>query len=367
MKIHLLLVLTIVFNASCALKKLEPVKNPRKKFKAAWIKNLDPSFETGNLPIGLGSPLIHDGIVYFGAPSGKMSAYNLEDGRELWSADDKKTLGAQPTFYKDQVLYGSLEGRLFSRHYLSGELKYSIDLDTSIEHAPTVAKGRMIVQLRNHKLMTLDVETGKILWSYKRSVPFSTTVQRVSRPKVIRGMVYVGFADGHICAFNLEDGSLQWERKLATGSKFIDVDTDPLYQNGLILAGSLAGMMTAVDPKTGNVVRSFNLNISRAPLLDGAHMYAGTVSGDVVKFNKQLNIVLKKKVTDDQVSSIVKWKDHLAVSTTGETVYLLNPKSLEVVEKFHLGSAYSAVFGGLQVSDDSMAFLSSRYRLYVFN
>src|SRR5690606_9929908 len=117
-----------------------------------------------------------------------------------------------------------VEGRVFARHYLTGQLKYAVDLGASVETEGAVYKGRILFQLRNHQIFALDALTGKILWGHKRSVPFMTTLQRASTPAFVDNKVIVGMADGVVVALSLDDGSLLWERKIGTAAKFVDVD-----------------------------------------------------------------------------------------------------------------------------------------------
>lgn len=194
--------LSFLLGSCSALKSYYPkAEVPNKPmFNPSWVKNLDPMYDSGNLPIALQSPLIHEGIVYVGSNAGFMQAYELENGKMVWSEKDDSTYHSSPVVYKDQVVYGTVQGRVISRHYTTGKIKYSVDLGASVETKGVIYKGRILFQLRNHQVFCLDVETGKILWGYKRSVSFVTTLQRSSTPVVYKDKVLVGFADGSFAA-----------------------------------------------------------------------------------------------------------------------------------------------------------------------
>src|SRR5690606_14820909 len=134
--------------------------------------------------------------------------------RPLWWINDKTELGAPVEFFNDYIVYGGLNGRLFVRHYITGKLKYAIDLYVPIESAPYYFNGRLLVYLRGHQVAHLDAETGKILWVYRRAVPITTTLQRTTRPLVIGNKIIIGFADGYVGALSVEEGLLLWETKL---------------------------------------------------------------------------------------------------------------------------------------------------------
>ncbi len=361
--------LLICFASCAAISDYMPsgVRSDRSPLTVIWSKNNDPAYDTGNLPIALNSPLVHDGIVYVGHNSGKMMAYQSDTGRLVWSSHDSGTYHAFPAVYKEQLLYGTTEGRFFSRDLVTGKEKFSIDLGSSVETAPFIYNGRVLLQTRNHKLFCLDVLTGKVLWSYKRSVPFLTTLQRASRPVVKDNKIFVGFADGTVAAFNLEEGMLLWERKIADGSKFIDIDSSPVIFSGKLLMTSLAGTIAVIDPNTGAVIRRLPIVSSRAPYVDGNKLVIGSSEGELVLFNSSFEEVKRQHVSERGISSIVNWKGSYAFATIAGEVGVVNKGLTHISEIHHLGHSSSAVFGTLSAGENGeLALLSSRNRLYVF-
>lgn len=368
------LVLVFIFITSCSsvsdLGKSIGLEKPKQKsqeaFYATWIKNLDPVHDTGNLPIALNSPLIKEGIVYAGNNQGKMMAYQLDNGKTIWEGKDKGAYHSRPVMVNDLVIYGSVEGRVYARDAMSGKLKYSVDLGSSIESPGVVAKGRIIFHLRNHKIFCLDYKTGKILWAYKRSVPFLTTLQRVSTPLVHRNKIYVGFADGFAAAFSLEEGILLWEQKLSNAAKFVDVDATPIMFGKKLLMGSLNGPLTLLNPRNGRIIQKLDYTVSRAPIKYKGGLILGTVDGDIISLGRNFKVRKKVKLSSKGISSMTWWKKKLAVSTVGGEISLVNPMDLKVLGTFNLGHANSAIFGELDSKEDRLAVLSSRNRLYIF-
>lgn len=363
----------------CAGKKyFSAPEKTRSNFSMVWSKALDPEYDAGNLPISFGGPTVHQGIVYMGNQSGRMEAYDIADGRELWRVDEKQVLGAAGLIYKDQIIYGSYEGRVFSRHYLTGKLKYELDVGGSVESAPVAHQERLFIHLRNHQLVCLDAETGKIFWSYKRSVAFSTTIQSVSRPLGIDNKIIVGFADGYVAALGIEDGSVLWEKQLAQGSKFVDVDARPVLFGDKVYIGPVAGSFYALRAETGQIERTFDFTIARPPVILKAEqkffknavnneiLLAGTVEGELVQIMASGEVGKKIKLSKYGISSIVPWKGFLAVATLDGRVHLMTTDELKKVDEFFTGSPFSSVFSPLLVEDETLIVFSSRNRLYVF-
>ena len=361
------IIILLFFLSACGsldwIRQKRPAKKPA---TLGWIKNNDPPYETGNLPIALNSPLIFRGILYAGKNNGHMMAYELENGRTVWKKYDRGNYHSSPVAYGDYIIYGTTEGRVYARHYLTGDLKYSVDLDSSIESDAVIHDGRLLFHLRNYKIFCLDVKTGKVLWAYKRSIPYPTTSQRVSRPRVWKNRLFVGLADGNLAAFSLEDGQLLWESNLAVGDKFIDVDTTPVLIDGQLFASSLSGYLSVIDPQTGSIIRRLNYNILRAPLVEKKRILLGTSDGKIVHLNRNFELIREKKLSNLGIASMRYWKKHLAVTTMAGEFLLINPQTFNLVFHKHLGHSHSTVFGDLKTGEGKLAFISSRNRLYVF-
>lgn len=356
----------LFFVAACgSFRPTAPSKNSD-FFKVLWSKNLDLEYVSGNLPIGLGAPRIFRDIVYMGSLSGEMSAYDIESGRVLWTKSDKTPLGGPVEMFNDYVAYGGLNGRLFVRHYLTGELKYAIDLGAPIESAPHYFKDRMVIYLRGHQIVHLDAETGKILWVYKRAVPITTTLQRTTKPLVLGNKIIVGFADGFIGALSVDEGLLLWETKIVEQSKFIDVDLNPIMAGGLVISGSPAGDLKAINPDNGALSRSFGISVMAHPVLKGEQIILGTNDGEIILMGLGGDILKRVKISTQPISAVGWWKNSLVAASFDGYLRSVDPLTLKITDEFALGYDYSAVFSDLVFTDEYMAIYSSRNRLYLF-
>jgi outer membrane protein assembly factor BamB len=369
MKKLIVLALLTSLSSCGSLKDYRPVADREEgaKLNPIWIKELDPTYDSGNLPIGLQSPLILDGIVYAGHNAGYMQAFELENGRTVWNEYDNSTYHSGAVGFNDQVIYGTVQGRVISRHAILGTIKYSVDLGSTVETRGVIYNGRVFFQTRNHQVFSLDAETGKILWAYKRSVPYLTTLQRASVPVVYKDKILVGFADGVMAALSLEEGVLLYETKLSSASKFVDVDNNAFIYNDRVYISPVGSSLSMLDPNTGKVLKVAEFSASRAPVVRDEQLIFGTSNGELVLTDKNLNVLNTIKISKGVVTSLVPFRKYYAVSTTAGEIMLVDQKSLEVVETFKLGHAYSAVFGEMTVTGDYLSAISSRNRLYIFH
>jgi outer membrane protein assembly factor BamB len=350
---------------SKTLNLLDTPDKTEQPFYMAWNKNLDPIYNTGNLPIGTGSPFIYEDHLYMGNLSGEMNAYDLETGKVVWSHKESEAINSMAQNFKDTIIYGTMSGRLYSRNFLTGELAYAIDMGSPIESRPVLSQGRLYIHLRNHKIVSLDAQTGKIIWGYKRSVPFTTTLHRSSTVLPLGKKLIVGFADGNLIALSRDEGVVLWEQKISNGLKFVDVDAAPIYFNGFIVAGAANDKLRFIDPKNGVIKRTIDIVIGHAPIIHNKELIVGSIYGAIYSVDKSGKISKRNKISDFGISSIVPWRNGFAVSTMGEDIFHID-SDLEKTSVFKLGHDQSAIFGFLQQNGDYLATYSSRNRLYVF-
>ncbi len=359
------LLLFLLLSSCRSFKLLQPEKQTD-FFRVAWSKNLDPDYQSGNLPIGTGAPRIFNEIVFMGSIGGEMAAWDLETGRVLWKKKEKTPLGGPVEFFNDHIAYGGLNGRLFVRHYVSGELKYAIDLGAPLESAPYFYQDKLIVYLRGHQIVHLDAETGKVLWVYKRAVPITTTLQRTARPLILGSKIIIGFADGFIGALSKEEGLLLWETKVVEQSKFIDVDLNPILAGGIIISGSPSGDLKAINPENGAVARSYGVSVMAHPFLKGEQLVLGTNEGEIILMSLSGEILKKVKITDQPISALTWWRGNIIAASFDGKMRAVDPLTSKVVDEFSLGYDYSAIFSDIVTTDDYLTIYTSRNRLYVF-
>ena len=187
--------------------------------------------------------------------------------------------------------------------------------------------------------------------SPKRSVPFLTTLQRVSRPIVLKNKIFVGIADGYVASFGLEEGLLLWESKVVDGAKFIDVDTQPLVFNGKIVVGAQTGHLTVLNPSGGIVERKLKLSTGRSPLVIDDNLLVGTIDGELVIIDGGFNIKKRYKISQDSITSTGLWKGHIIASTTGGDIIAVGKNLAQIKETFSFGNSSSSLFGRLEIKN----------------
>ncbi len=189
---------------------------PRQFHRVKW------KFPTGDRIVS--SPVVSDGVIYFGGDDGNIYAVEATSGRQRWK---RATGGPAPSTpaVLDGTLYAvSYDGKLYALNARTGAVrwKFSTGGERRFE-----AKGLHGLQPRNQTIAD----------------PFDVFL---SSPVVAEGAVYFGSGDGNLYAVDTTSGELRW--KFATGDV---VHTSPAYSDGVLFFGSWDSYFYAVDAKSG--------------------------------------------------------------------------------------------------------------------
>ena len=201
-------------------------------------------------------PIISGDVIYAASEEGELKAIDRTRGKTLWKKDLETNLSGGVGLYENSLLLGTSEGVILKIDAGSGEVLWTTRLSGEVL-APPQGNGRVgVAQSYDGKLQGLDFETGEKLWIYDSNVPV-LTIRGTSAPILQDDRVYVGFANGRVMAFNVENGSVVWEVRVAISQgrseieRIVDVDgTMALVGNELYVA-SYQGRVMAINVASG--------------------------------------------------------------------------------------------------------------------
>ena len=162
----------------------------------------------GPYPGARTTPTYSDGAVYQMNPHGNLASLDAKTGKELWAVDLQKEFGAAPrrwamaenVIVEGKVLYccpGGEKGRIVALEKATGK---TIWANTEIPQlsaycSPIIATHngvRQLINLMAKSVVSVEVKTGKLLWSHKHITKHD---QNVTSPIFTNGLVCV--SSGH--------------------------------------------------------------------------------------------------------------------------------------------------------------------------
>jgi quinohemoprotein ethanol dehydrogenase len=137
----------------------------------------------------------------------------------------------------------------------------------SAQAQPIVYDGVIYVATGENDVFALDVETGKILWTYEANLRDDITViccGWMSRGVAIaEGKIFSGQLDGKLVALDQHTGKVVWSVQAETNADGFSITSAPVYYDGLVITGfaggdrAARGRVKAYDAKDGKLRWTF--------------------------------------------------------------------------------------------------------------
>ncbi len=164
---------------------------------------LNWSFETGG-PVR-SSPVVVNGIVYFGSNDGKLYALNAVNGTKKWSFSTGGEVRSTPAVVNNRVFFGSSDGTVYALNAATGSPLWNVTTGDPVRSSPLVIDNVVYIGSDDGKLYALHATNGSTRWSYQTGGPvlsspaFNTTYL---------DWIFVGSDDRHLYVFNAENGNV---------------------------------------------------------------------------------------------------------------------------------------------------------------
>lgn len=191
------------------------------------------------------SPIIVNGIDYFGDAAGEMYALDLHTHQLKW----RRYLGAKITssaaISGGRLFIGDYDGRLWALSPASGATRWVGRVNGKIYGTPAVAGGRVFVPSVAYSLWAFST-SGRPLWHV------STGSYVYSSPAVADGVVCFGAYNGDFYGVSAGSGRTLW--RVPTGGA---ISGAAVIVDGVAYVGSFAGRILGVNLHTGRRLLTF--------------------------------------------------------------------------------------------------------------
>jgi len=133
--------------------------------------NFELAWKFGTKDAILSSPVVSDGIVYFGSMDQSVYAVDTAGGKKRWSFSTEDAVEAPPLVFQGRVYVGSVDGFFYALDAKNGRLIWKFETDAKIVGGANHARlpdGSVRVLIGSHdaKLYCFDVD-GKKQWEYE--------------------------------------------------------------------------------------------------------------------------------------------------------------------------------------------------------
>jgi eukaryotic-like serine/threonine-protein kinase len=200
-----------------------------------------------NQPI-FSSPVISDGLVYFGGLDSTIYALELSTGNTKWKLKTNGEIRSSLSVFNDKVYLLGGNGVLSCIDKITGKPAWRTVFDNTAlflgerrydwadyyHSSPVISNNIIYFGSANGKINAVKAENGEVIWTFNAGEIVHNT------PVVYQDKIYFGCFDGHVYALNIHTGALVWKFK-SVGQQFFpigEMQGSPAAGAGSIFIGS---------------------------------------------------------------------------------------------------------------------------------
>jgi outer membrane protein assembly factor BamB len=192
------------------------------------------------------SPLVRNGVAYFGAANGNFYALDLQRRRPRWIFRGGSKITGSPALVGNRLFFGDYAGRVIALNARNGRVLWTGSAGSRVYGTVAVAGGRVFAPSVFSGLSALSARTGRLLWR----IPVG--VYLYSSPAAWRNRVYFGTYAGVVYSAHARSGRILWSR--SAGGR---VSGAIQIVAGVVYAASMERRITAWHWRTGREVWRF--------------------------------------------------------------------------------------------------------------
>lgn len=243
----------------------------------------------GKRDVMLAAPVVSENRVFVMDSKGKVSAFDLKNGRRLWENVLQANIGgfketksrASGLAVDGKVLYATTGfGGVFAMNTEDGAPKWRKIMDAPIRISPTVANDMLFVQTVDNKIYALDKTSGQELWRFGVAQE-DTVIAGGAVPAFDESdnVVIVGFSNGEIVVLNAAVGTPLWSsmlvsnKKVSSSTEINAIGAYPIVEDRIIYAISNSNSMLALDMRTGDKLWEKEIGSTQNMLMAGDYLF----------------------------------------------------------------------------------------------
>ena len=225
-------------------------------------------------------PLLVGNHAYSIDTDGTVVSVDLASGRKLWKFDTELT-PITGLAGNDQILIAtSQDGDIVAYREADEELEllWKTRIESEIRATPLIDNDQVFVRSVDGKLRSLAIADGNEQWVVARSVP-ALSLTGNSEPLVQGELVFAGFDDGKLIAYDRVTGQTRWESTISAPGgrteieRLVDVDGSFVLRDGVIYVSSFQGRLAAIQAVSGDLLWSREFSSYQPIAIDDDALY----------------------------------------------------------------------------------------------
>ncbi|GMR00879.1 MAG: outer membrane protein assembly factor BamB [Gammaproteobacteria bacterium] len=289
-------------------------------------------------------PLILKKIAVTTSRDGVLNIIGLKTGDFEQEIELGSTISAGVGGNEDIWLLATRDAYVIAIDAKSRRERWRTRVPSEVLVRPVIYEDTVIVRTIDGKILSLNIDSGKIRWQYQRAIP-DLTLRGTSEPVVARGKIFVGLADGRLIAISPDNGEVIWDVALSIPvgrseiQRLVDIDGDTELYGRVLYAASFQGRIAAIDVERGQFLWARDFSTHTGVLLDEKALYSSDEHGNIWALDRLNGATIWKqeKLAHRRLTRPTIIGDYLAVGDFEGYVHLLSRYDGHFIARFQLG------------------------------
>jgi len=273
---------------------IDPIYDPEVYILKSWVTQAGDGERSVFQRL---KPVIDDDKVYVTDVKSNLTVVDAKTGQGLWQIRMNAGVPSTPSVGNGFIYVGTDEANVLAMDAKTGEKRWKVDVSNQVLAQPTYANDAVIVKTINGELIALDARTGDEKWRFIEDQP-RLILRAHSAAQISYPIVIAGFADGKVVALGAEKGQLIWEHTIASPSGFsdlsrmVDIEADPVIQDGIVYVVSYQGNLVAIQIATGRKLWQQSISSYSGMTVAGNRLFVSDEEGYVWALNRQTGKII---------------------------------------------------------------------------
>jgi len=276
-------------------------------------------------------PAYRDRNFYVADYKGRLSAVDVDSGREVWEIDTDLPFSGGPGLSEELVIMGTENGEIHAFERGTGTPRWIARVSSEVLAAPAAGDGIVVVRSIDGRVFGLNESNGRRVWVYDRSVPL-LTLRGNANPVIRAGIAYLGYDGGEVVALRLEDGALLWEEPIATREgrteldRLADVDGQMVFVASDLLVSSYKNRLSSVAADSGRLLWFKDVSSSTGVSVARTNLAVSDKEGHVWLLDRRNGATLWKQdaLTNRGLTRPVFYEDFVVVGDAEGYLHFMN-------------------------------------------
>lgn len=289
-------------------------------------------------------PLILKEIAVTVSRDGELNIIGLKSGEFEEDIQLDSIISAGVGGNEDVWLLATRDAHVIAVDAKSRSERWRTRVPSEVLVRPVIYEDTVIVRTIDGKILSLNLDSGKIRWQYQRAIP-DLTLRGTSEPVIARGKIFVGLADGRLIAISPDNGEVIWDVALTVPAgrseiqRLVDIDGDAELYGRVLYAASFQGRVAAIDVDRGQFLWARDFSTHTGVILDEKVLYSSDENGHIWALDRLNGATLWKqdKLAYRKLTRPTIIGDYLAVGDFEGYVHLLSRYDGHFIARYQLG------------------------------